>query len=323
LPLFVEKSSGDVVKWGQGKLESGSIVCLDEDVDTHFWYDILPSIAKNERFYERIKNQHVEKLKGAIMVASIWKGLGSALLPTLISQFKELKVNSVALALLPSKAQPLDCQINALASVGICTYRGDTPILLLERDNLESYSGVDRDGYGINGNLVLNYLVDLMLTKETFVEELVETSKSFDTKMYMPMLASGMSLKIYGSIENMLNTILVRPLLNFDLSTASLLYVVTRMPFQLRDKLPIGQIELAIDNWFSGKANLESIQITEPIYTDDSSDRVDMALFIGGFNTQTRFTALEKRVTKMKNQAIKKGAITEEDWAYITKNLIE
>ena len=131
LPLFVEKSSGDVVKWGQGKLESGSIVCLDEDVDTHFWYDILPIIAKNERFYERIKNQHVEKLQGTIMIASIWKGIGSALLPSLISQFKELKVNSVALALLPSKAQPLDCQINTFASVGICTYRGTHPFCLL------------------------------------------------------------------------------------------------------------------------------------------------------------------------------------------------
>ena len=131
-----------------------------------------------------------------------------------------------------------------------------------------------------------------------------------------------MSLKIYGSIENMLNTTLLRPLFNFDLSTASLLYVVTRMPFHLKDKLPRGKIELAIDNWFSGKANLESIHITEPIYVEDSSDRMDIALFIGGFDTATRFAALEKRVTKMKNQAVKKGSITEEDWAYITKSLL-
>ena len=132
--------------------------------------------------------------------------------------------------------------------------------------------------------------------------------------MFTPLIASGMSLKIYGSIENMLNTTLVRPLLNFDLSTASLLYVLTRMPFHLKDKLPRGEIELSIANWFSDKANLESIYLTDPIYTDDSSDRVDIALFIGGFNTKTRFTALEKRVAKMKNQAVKKGAITEEDW---------
>ena len=62
-PFLWRNQQSDVIKWSQGKLESSNIVCLDEDVDTHFWYDILPSIAKNERFYERIKNKHMKKLQ--------------------------------------------------------------------------------------------------------------------------------------------------------------------------------------------------------------------------------------------------------------------
>jgi len=323
LPIFVEKSTKDVIKWSQGKLDRNNIVCLDEDIDTHFWYDLLPYIANNESFFARIKRRPVEKLRGAIIVSSTWNGIGSALLPSLNTQFKEWNINSLALALLPSKAQPLDGQFNTFASLGILASKQDTALLLVDRDNLESYVGVDRNGYAINGNIVTNYLLDLMLAKETFVSELCEMSKTLSSKMFTPLLASGLSLNIYGSIENMLNTVLLRPLFTFDLSTATILYVLIRMPFQLKETLTRGKIELAIANWFEGKADLESIYIADPIYVEDANDRVDVALFVGGFETATKFAALEKRVEKMKNRAVKKGSITEEDWQSITKSITE
>ena len=323
LPIFVEKFSKDVIKWGQGKLESGNVICLDEEIDTHFWYDILPFIASNESFFAKIKSKPLEKLKGAILVSSTWNGIGSALLPTINAQFTDWNINSVALALLPSKAQPLDGQINSFASLGMLTSKESTTAILLDRDNLEDYTGVDGNGYAINGNAITNYVLELMLSKETFVPELCEMSKAFGSKIFTVMLAPGVSMKIYGSLENMLNTTLTRPLFNFDLSTATLLYVLIRIPFKLKDKLPRGKIELAIDNWFKDKADLESIYIADPVYVDDSSDRIDIALFIGGFDIATRFKALQTRVEKMKNKAVKKGAITEEDWQLISKNLVE
>ena len=323
LPIFVEKSSDDVIKWSQGRLDQSNVVGLDEDIGTHFWYDILPHFVDNESFFARIKSKPLEKLQGVIIVSSTWSGVGSALLPTLNSQFKEWNINSLTLAILPSKAQPLDGQFNTFASLGILTSKDATTIVLLDRDNLEDYTGVDRDGYAINGNDITNYLLELMLAKESFVPELNELSKSFGSKMFSVLLAPGVSLKIYGSLENMLNTTLVRPLFSFDLSTASLLYVLIRMPFNLKDKLPRGKIELAVANWFKDKANLESIYIADPVYVEDSTDRIDIAMFVGGFDTAKRFAALEKRVERMKNKAVKKGSITEEDWQLITKSLLE
>jgi hypothetical protein len=323
LPIFIEKFSKDVIKWGQGKLESGNVICLDEEIDAHFWYDILPFMASNESFFAKIKSKPLEKLKGAILVSSTWNGIGSALLPTINAQFTDWNINSVALALLPSKAQPLDGQINSFASLGRLTSKESTTAILLDRDNLEDYTGVDSNGFAINGNAITNYVLELMLSKETFVPELCEMSKAFSSKIFTVMLAPGVSMKIYGSLENMLNTTLTRPLFNFDLSTATLLYVLIRIPFKLKDNLPRGKIELAIDNWFKDKADLESIYIADPVYTDDSGDRIDIALFIGGFDIATRFKALQARVEKMKNKAVKKGAITEEDWQLISKNLVE
>jgi hypothetical protein len=322
LPVFVEKSTKDVIKWSQGRLDNNNIVCLDEDIDTHLWYDVLPNGAGNESFFAKIKSKPIEKLQGVIIVSSTWNGIGSALLPSLNAQFKEWKINSIALPLLPSKAQPLDGQFNTFASLGILASKQD-PLLLVDRDNLESYIGVDRNGYAINGNSVTNYLLDLMLVKETFVAELIEMSKSFGSKVFTVLLASGLSLKIYGSLENMLNTTLLRPLFTFDLSTSTVLYVLIRMPFNLKDILTRGKIELAIANWFENKADLESIYIADPMYVEESNDRIDIALFVGGFETTTRFAALERKVEKMKNKTVKKGLISEEDWQLITKSLLE
>ena len=165
LPIYVEKSSKDVIKWSRGQLVKNNIACLDEDIDTHFWYDILPYIGNNESFFARIKSKPLEELQGAIIVSSTWNGIGSALLPRLNAQFKEWNINSIALPLLPSKAQPIDGQFNTFASVGILASKQDTALVLVDRDNLESYIGVDRNGYAINGNSVTNYLLDLMLTK--------------------------------------------------------------------------------------------------------------------------------------------------------------
>jgi hypothetical protein len=141
--------------------------------------------------------------------------------------------------------------------------------------------------------------------------------------MHSVLLATGASIKIYGSLENILNATLLKPLLNFDLSSASLIYVLVRMPANLKDKLSTGKIELAIAGWFKEKANLKSIYVTEPIYVEDTSDRTDLILFVGGFDTTQMVADLDKKVKSMKSQAITKGFIKEEDWQQIIKNLEE
>ena len=91
----------------------------------------------------------------------------------------------------------------------------------------------------------------------------------------------------------------------------------------LKDKLPRGKIELAIAGWFKEKATLKTIYIAEPIYTEDTSDRIDLILFVGGFETAKMFAELEKKVKNMKSRAVEKGFIKEEDWENIMKNLEE
>ena len=71
----------------------------------------------------------------------------------------------------------------------------DATLLLLDRDNLENYAGIDRNGFAIDGNTIVNYLLDLMLAKENFVQELCELSNSFDTKMFTVLFGVRHKLK--------------------------------------------------------------------------------------------------------------------------------
>jgi hypothetical protein len=282
---------------------------------------VLPFISQDETLIEGLKKRPTEKLHSAIMVASVWDGIGSASLPTLISKFKGSNMNSLSVALLPSKIQPTDAYFNALAALGLCANSDAATVLLLDRDLLENYEGVDRVGALIKGNVVANYLVNLFLTKETLVEEISEQSRTFNTKMYTALLAAGASIKIYGSIENMLNATLLKPLLNFNLSTVSLLYVLIRMPSSLKDKLPRAKIELAIASWFKEKANLKSIYITEPVYVEDASDRIDLVLFVGGFDITEMFIDYEKKARGLGSRAVQKGFVDKKEWQVMMKNL--
>jgi hypothetical protein len=322
LPIFISKSSRDIIKWGQSNLEPYNILGLDTKLDTHLWFQVYPNIIKNDDFGTRLKTKPLDNVNQAIIVSSIWDGIGSALLPIISSELREFKINSVAFAILPSRVQPPDVHFNAFSSLGLSISTGFTPLLLINRDNLEHYVGINRKGTVIKGNALVNYLIELLLTKGKFVGELTELSRSFDAKIFTVLLTTGASIRIYGSLENILNASLLRPLSTFNLSTASLLYVLLRIPSNLKIKLPREQIEFSIANWVKDKASLKSIYFSEPIYTEDSNDRIDIVMFIGGLDLTGNFSVMEKNIDIIKNDAINRGLMNEQEWKVIVNSLI-
>ena len=41
LPIFIDKSSEDISGWGRSTLNPGSILGLDLNIDTHFWFQVF------------------------------------------------------------------------------------------------------------------------------------------------------------------------------------------------------------------------------------------------------------------------------------------
>jgi hypothetical protein len=320
LPILIEKSSDEIYKWLPKGYDAHFVLGFEEEnIDTHFWYNVLPTISKDNSVLESLRKKSLEKLHGAIIFSSVWDGIGSASLPTYIRKFKEANIDSLSIAVLPSKIQPKDAQFNACGALETCLATDGATVLLLERDQIESYEGVDRKGEQIKGNTVTNYLLNMFLAKNSLVEEIAELSRTFNTKLFTALLVTGSSYNIFGSLDNMLNAALLKPFLNVDLPSASLLYVLLRLPLSMKDKLPRGKIELTITNWLKEKTRLQSIYITEPIYTQDMTDRIDAVLFIGGFEATKMLSDMETKVKSLKDHAVEKGFITE-DWKVVSKN---
>jgi hypothetical protein len=319
LPIFIEKSSDDIYKWIP-KGYSAHFVLAFEDlgIDTHFWYDVSPTIQKDTSIIDSLNKKSTERLHSAIVFSSVWDGVGSAALQPLIGKFRKQNIDSLSIAVLPSKIQPADAHFNAYASLQMCLATEGSTVLLLGRDELETFEGVDRNGVQIKGNAVVNYLLDLLLVRERLVQEIAELSRTFNVKLFSAVAVTAASYRVYGSLENMLNTAVLKLLLAFDLSSASLLYVLLRMPANLKDKIPRAKIELEITNWFKERTNPQSIHIAEPIYTDDMNDRIDAVLFIGGFDTTKMFADWDRKVSELKTRAVEKGYMTD-DWRSLIK----
>ena len=190
LPIFIDKSSVDIKNWSQSRLKPYNILGLDTKNDTFFWFHVYPNIIKDDGFIKRLKNKPLDNVQQAIVVASIGDGVGSSLFPLLCSKLKMFNINPLGLAVLPSKVQPADVHFNAFSSMGLSISSGSTPVLLIDRDPLENYIGVNRKGAKIEGNMLINYLLELLTQKRTLGQEISEFSRSFNVNIFTALLTT-------------------------------------------------------------------------------------------------------------------------------------
>ena len=323
LHLFIDKSTKEIQNWGKSSLKPYNILGLDTKNDTLFWFHVYQDLTKNNSFIRRLKNKPLDHVDQAIVVSSLEEGVGSSLFPLVCSQLQTMKINPISIAVLPSQVQPSDANFNTFSSLGLSILSGSTPIILVSRDNLENYIGVNRKGTKIESNMIINYLIELLSNKTTLGQEISELSRSFNIKFFTPILTTGASFRIYGSIENMLETGLFKPLLEFDLSSASVIYVFFRIPLHLKTKFAREKIDLSLANWFLDKVNLKSIYLADPIYTQDTNDRIDVVMLVGGFHTTNLFASMKNKIESIKNDALNFSFIDEKEWQKIDESLIE
>jgi len=321
LPVFIGRSREDIKRWSGLNFDSKNIIELKTRGATHFWFNVLSDIKNNERFARSLKNRSIHKREKSILAASIWDGVSSGLLPFLLSRLKEWGMDTVSIAILPSNFQPSDDHFNAASSIGISLAEDSAPILLIDRDNLENYVGVDRKGEVLKGNTALHYLLDLMLSRDSFIHELNELSRIFGVNNYAVLLASGASLRIYGSLKNILKSLMFRPLLTFNLSTSTIGYILFRLPIGLEGRVTKERIEREFSEWFEGKTSLKSLEVSDPVYVDDRNDRIDVAVFLGGFDKTETFAQMLKKSVDIARNAISRGLIEKDDWEKILGSL--
>src|SRR4030042_7213411 len=75
VPILIEKSSDEIYKWlPKGYAAHFVLGFEDANIDTHFWYNVLPTISKDDSVIQSLKKKNVEKIHSSIIFSSIWDG---------------------------------------------------------------------------------------------------------------------------------------------------------------------------------------------------------------------------------------------------------
>lgn len=301
--------------------EYDNSIYLETDTEPHYWFNLQRGLIR-DHFLVNIKNSNVHLIEEGLIVSSFWEGLSSGVLPIIMERLEERQQDNIILGVYASKDQSSDALFNAYSALGLCLDICTHPLLiLLDRARLESYVGVDRRGTPLRGHDLLEYLVEVFLSKTDFINNLKDVSQSFGINLYTPLAATGASLSVYGDIHNILESLEWRRLFDFDLSSCSLVYALFRVPSHLEGQLSKNQLDLVLNSWLKEKTDKEISQICEAVYLDTYDDRIDILLLAGGFESREFFRYVEDRIEGLKDRILEQKLMETEDWRRIKRAL--
>lgn len=297
-------------------------IILDTIYEPHYWFDLHSYLKKDREFPNELERRIYDYHEEVISIASLSEGAASGVLPTLHSYLMKEGKSAVSIAVFPSMNHSSSALFNAFSSIGLIFIDKSGPVILLDQSRLEEFIGVRRDGNMLTDKDVIDFLIELFLDKEGFIRDLVKLSRSLKVDLYTILMAAGCSLEIYENFRNILDITLEQPMFDFDLSTSSLIYVLVRVPLHLREQLDKRHIELEVARWLKERANLDAPQICEPIYVDEFSDRIDVVILVGGFDTRGLFTSIDERISRFSRIIVEQELYDKEVWNNIKDQLL-
>ncbi|MEE8355376.1 MAG: hypothetical protein V3S09_06070 [Candidatus Bathyarchaeia archaeon] len=302
--------------------EPGKTIQFDTAFEPHYWFDIHTFLREDSSFREAFQEDIFDYQKEFVILGSLGEGVTAGALPIVNDRLVQEQKDTLIVSVFPSVTHSSDALFNAFSSLGLLLIQGSGPVLLLDRARLDDFISVNREGGRLSGDLVPRYLVELLLHKVGIVRDLVKLSRSFRVELYTVLMASGSSLEIYESLRNILDITLEQPLLDFDISTASIIYVLVKAPLRLQGLLTKGFIELEVNSWLKERLGVDVPQICEPMYVDELNDRIDVVILVGGFETNRLFETVKERVSRFDNLINEHGFYDKGVWAKICGTLL-
>lgn len=303
-------------------LEPDYTLEIDTAYEPHYWFDVQGQIERRG-FRRRIEKYLYRYHRDVFTLTNLGEGTASGVLPILHAFLKEEEKNSLGVTIFPSMNHSSDALFNAFSCAGIICQENTTPLLFIDQGNLEKFRGVHRKGESLNGVEVVEYIMEILLEKEGFLHDFYTLTSNFNIQNFMPLIATGCSLDIYEDLRNILDITLEQPLMNVDLSTSSIVYVIVRAPAFYRDVYTKGYIEYEVSQWLTDSLGVDIPQICDVIFRDEYGDRVDVLMLVGGFDTRPLFQDVYSRIRRFSNLNVEQKLIDGELWDRIKKKLLE
>jgi hypothetical protein len=290
--------------------------------EPHYWFDM-------EEYYNKVDlDQLLERLiygyhKEIMTLSNISEGASSGLLSKVHKFLAQREKSTLGIAIFPSMSHSSDALYNAFSAVGKILIDNSTPLVLIDQGMMEHFNGVHRKGDVLEGKMTIDYIVDMLLDKENIIRELDRLSRSYGVNIYSPLMATGCSLDIYDSFRNILEITLEQPLMEFDLTTATMVYVLVRVPLSYQEDFQKGRLEFEVTQWLQERIGIDIPQICEPLFVDEYGDRVDIIILVGGYDTGKKFNEVYNRIERFGKMNVDQGLVDSGEWEEIKKRMLD
>lgn len=229
------------------------------------------------------------------VVSALGGGTGSGAAPYALHRAKAInpQSRSVAVAMMPSADEPHSAHFNAFCALSRLLGTETDPladiILLADHDRLAGIRGIDSAGEEIARETLLAHMLAALAgtasddgSSEADPSYLAKVSSSVGVQVFVPCVAVGRSLEIFGTMDKILDSALSSPLAPIDKESVMLSYMAVQVPNKMATSLHEKTLRAQLNRWNSERFPRLKGSVIQLSQTERSSERVDLCLLLGG-----------------------------------------
>ncbi len=249
-----------------------------------------------------------------VVVSDLGGGTGSGAAPNIIQRAKALNPHSRSLvvAMMPSADEPDSAHFNAFCSLSRLLSAEAEPladiILLADNGRLGGIRGIGASGEELAGEALLTCLLATLAgagagagPTEADPSYLARMSSSMGIQAFVPCLAVGRSLEIFGTLEMILDSALASSLAPVDPASVMLSYILVQVPGRMAASLHEKTLRAQLNRWNRERFPRLKGSALQLSQSGGTSDRVDIYMMLGGTKIAVTANAAEKGFQRFKS----------------------
>jgi len=242
----------------------------------------------------------------AFFMGSLSEGIVAGVAPFLSSVAKEKNSNisRIFLTTIPSEDSAEQVQFNAYCGLANILQSGVEVVIIMQESVLKTFKAISRSGAELDSDLLLPSICDMFLAID--VEGLAELShiaQSFRLQVLSPAFAYGASYEIYGSVANVFEHSLYNIMVPMNPENVIVAVSIARVPRKLLEKVGYDALQEQFTGWTRRRFPAIRGSLLRIITKEESSDRIDTILLLGGKNFESIADLMRKGYNDFKSHA--------------------
>jgi len=274
------------------------------------------------------------KKQTIFLFSALGGGTGSGASPYILQRANALNPHcrSLVIAMMPAADEPDSAHFNAFCSLSRFIKADQGPladmILVVDHDRLMKVRGVGSMGEEIARESLLSYMAGILVgaiadrnSSQVDPGYLAKMSRSMGIHAFVPCMAVGRSMEIFGGLANILESALSSPLAQVDKESVMLSHLLVQVPERLAASLQAETINAELNKW--NKDNFPRLKgsVLQLSHSSSRADRIDLCLLLGG--TRLAITARRAKEGFERFKAIAKGKAWEQEFGVTPKSMPE